>query len=128
MPRVRLSVGRARRLTSGAPPADLVEQIVRVAEAHQDSAIGYGETAFDPDTGTVYWIHGDWTDCAKARADFLAIDGVNAVECDSEAIPDGWPYGNVVYPDPPPRWVSEPPEKQQADLDDLVAFAAQPLV
>jgi hypothetical protein len=113
---------------AAAEPEALVAEVVRVAEQHQDEAIGYGETAFDPETGTVYWIHGDWTDCEKANADFLAIDGVNNVVCDGEAIPDGWPYGLVVYPDPPPKWVTVPPEKQQATLDDLVTFAGSPLV
>lgn len=57
---------------------------------------GYGAVAWDPETGTVFWQSADWTtrdEHTAAKEAFLAIDGVDYFECESEA---ALPAGMVV--------------------------------
>ena len=104
-----------------------VAEIRRVAGDHQEEAVGYGETAWNAATRTVLYCAGDWTDTDPIEADFLAIEGVDSFDYEMEALPEGWWDAVVVYPENPPRWVTEKPDDQAA-LEEVVALARQPLL
>jgi hypothetical protein len=105
---------------------DVVAQIRAVADAHSGEAAGYGETAWDADRRRVLYVCGDWTEVEPIEADFLAIDGVDEVVFEPEALPTGWWEADVVYPDRPPRWVLRSPESEAAAQADALALASQP--
>lgn len=92
---------------------DLRAEVTRVA-AEQDDGQGYGETAWNADTATVFYVCGDWQDPIPITKAFFAIDGVERFASEAEAVPDGWwnTGVEVVYPDPPPRWVTERPAEE----------------
>jgi hypothetical protein len=103
----------------------VLAEVARVAGEVQPEG-GYGETAFDSETGTVYWVCGDWTsndEVDAAEAAFLAIEGVNRFEHEAEGLPTGWWEAEVVYPDDAPRWVTDP----NLTVEELVEFASRPL-
>lgn len=114
-------------LADGEEAIGPVEEIRQVAEAVQEDAAGYGETAWDAKTKTVFWIGGDWSDSEAAGEKFLAIDGVEGFVSEAEGVPDGWFDAEIVYPDSPPLWLTQPPDSEEAAQADLVALASQPL-
>lgn len=85
-----------------------VKAIREVAAKHADEMAGYGETAWDADERAVLYVCGDWTDPDPIDADYLAIDGVDEARHEAEALPGGWWDAEVVWPDDPPRWVTDP--------------------
>jgi len=116
---------------SAAAAQDVGVQIAKVAAKHQDEASGYGETAWNPDTKTVLYVCGDWTDPDPIKDDMLAIDGVDNFEHEAEALPDGWWDAQVVYPENPAKWVTE--RAGNAGVTDelfaeVLALAAEPIV
>ena len=123
----RAALSPAQLAAAGAEDDEPVAEIKRVAEAHQEEAVGYGETAWNAGTGTVLYCAGDWTDVDPIEADFLAITGVNGFEYEMEALPEGWWDAEVVYPENPPRWVTERPGDQAA-IARLAELAAAPLL
>lgn len=118
-------------VTAAADP-DVVAEIARVAAEHQPGEPGYGQTAFDAETGAVLWISWDGTsneEAAAIEAAMLAIPGVESFDYEAEGLPDGWWNAEVVYPDDPPLWVVEPPSRaEDAALAEVLALAAEPLV
>lgn len=107
----------------GDEGADVVSQIRAVAEAHQDEATGYGDTAWNPDTATVLYVAGDWTDTDPIEADFLAIDGVENFVSEAEGAPDGWCDAEVVYGSQPFDCGEE-----ETALREVIELAAQPIL
>jgi len=64
----------------------ITSEIRRVAEKHAPDG-GYGDTAWNAKTKTVFWNCADWTTNEEVEAavgDFLAVDGVERVEHDAE--------------------------------------------
>lgn len=128
----RISVrAAAEGLTAGAVVAESEKgvEIGQVAESHAPDG-GYGDTAWNESTGTVYWVAADWSsndEVDAAVADFLAIDGVTDVEHDAETgLPDGDDW-EVVYSSaalsaaaPPPTW-GQPHPDELVDVEALVA-------
>lgn len=102
---------------------DVVSQIQAVAEAHQDEATGYGDTAWDADSGTVLYVAGDWTDTDPIEADFLAIDGVENFVSEAEGMPDGWCDAEIVHGSNP----FDCGEDETA-LQEVVELAQQPIM
>lgn len=107
----------------------IVDEIAEVAEAHAPDG-GYGETAWNPATKTVFWVSADWStteEIAAAEEAFLAIDGVDNFEEDAEcALPDGEDWEPVLWRSlraagdpPPPDWTQPSPNKI-LDVDALV--------
>lgn len=107
---------------------DVVGSIRRVAEEVQPLAVDYGETAWNPHTGTVLWVAGDGTtedEVAEVEAKFRAIDGVEAFAHSHEDMPDGWCDADIVHG--PDLFAEACKEQAAARTDELVALASQPL-
>jgi hypothetical protein len=81
---------------------DVVEELRRVAAEHAPDG-GCGETSWNEEERAVLWVCGDWTsqdEIDAARADFLAVEGVDSFDYEQEAAPregDGW---RQVWPEP----------------------------
>jgi hypothetical protein len=77
---------------TAAAATDVVSAIQAVASEHAPEG-GYGETSWNAEAKAVFWNHADWTSNDEhdaAEAAFLAIDGVENFDCDSEAnTPEG---------------------------------------
>lgn len=86
------------RVRLRAAAADVVDprEEIRAVAADVAPEGGYGETCWNEDTRTVFWVSADWTsndEADEAERRFLAIDGVDHVESDAEVSPpngDGW--------------------------------------
>lgn len=100
---------------------DVLAEIARVAEDHAPEG-GYGDTYWRSSDRTVFWNHADWTGTDEhdaAEAAFLAIEGVERVECESEAgPPDGF---EQVWP------TAQTASASTAEAE-LLRLAAEPLV
>lgn len=128
MPRARARLRFARSASPSDEPTigghrfsdgDINAQIASVAEKHAPEG-GYGETSWNAGTKTVFWNHADWTSNDEhdaAEKDFLAIDGVENFDCDSEAnTPEGEGWEQV-WPEP----------GSEAAYERVLALAMRPI-
>jgi hypothetical protein len=119
----------ARDLMASAADDDTVAEVRRVAAEHQPDEPGYGQTAWNAETRTVLWVSWDGTgndEHDAAETAFLAIPGVDHFVSEAESVPTGWWDAEVVYPDEPPRWVTERPDEEAA-IEKVLALARSPL-
>jgi hypothetical protein len=104
---------------TAAASQPILAELARVAQAHAPEG-GYGETAWNEETGTVFWVAADWTsndEWDAAQEAFLAVEGVNRFESEAEAaLPedDGW---QLVWPEP----------ESEAAIARLTELAGRPL-
>lgn len=94
---------RSAALRAAVSPSEDVTGLIRqVAEAHAPEG-GYGDTFWNAETKTVYWVSADWVSNDEHDAAweaFLAIDGVENVDGDAEAYgPEGDEWVQV-WPEP----------------------------
>ena len=113
-------------VTAAGARSDARGEIAAVAEKVNPLAVDYGQTAYDAETGTVYWVAGDGTsndELEQAREAFLAIDGVERFEYEAEGMPSGWCGSEVVYGGNP----FEDECSENAALLEVLRLASTPL-
>lgn len=86
--------------------------------------------AFNIGTRTALYVAGDWTDVEPIEADCLAVEGVDHFEYEFESLPSGWwdDDTEIVYPDNPPKWVTDQKASIDFEYESCLALARAPLV
>lgn len=115
------------------PNEEIVADLAAVAEEYAPEG-GYGETAWNAETGTVFWVCGDWTsdeELEAAETAFRAVEGVREFEHEAEAgLPEGdawervWPPAEAEEASAPAETLGGPQEAPEGLTEAVVDLPA----